>query len=216
MSEKTIEVLRQAFSTLDVDEIARSVRELLHKGVGVVEVVDALTVVLKEVGDKFNKGELFLLHLVAAGIAAKTVLSDVLEPELLKAGAKRAVLGKVAIGTVLGDIHDIGKSIVAAMLFAAGFEVHDLGTEVPVEKFVEDVKKNGANIIGLSALLSTTLPVQREVIQALKAAGVRDRVKVVVGGAPVTKEWAEDIGADGYAEDAAEAVNVVKKLMGFT
>ena len=216
MSEKTIEVLRQAFLTLDVDEITRSVRELLHKGVGVVEVVDALTVALKEVGDKFNKGELFLLHLIAAGIAAKTVLSDVLEPELLKAGARRAVLGKVAIGTVLGDIHDIGKSIVAAMLFAAGFEVHDLGTEVPVEKFVEDVKKNGANIIGLSALLSTTLPVQREVIQALKAAGVRDRVKVVVGGAPVTKEWAEDIGADGYAEDAVEAVKVVKKLMGFT
>ena len=212
--ENTCEVLRRALLTFDADEVTRSARELLDKGVNVMKVADALSAVLREIGDKFDKGELFLMHLVAAGEAAKRALTEVLEPEILKTGVKRRTLGKIVIGTVAGDIHDIGKSIVASMLFTAGFEIHDLGVDVPVEEFVNRVKEVDADVLGLSALLSTTLPVQREVIQALETAGVRDRVKVVIGGAPATEEWAEEIGADGYAGDATDAVRVVKKLVG--
>jgi methylmalonyl-CoA mutase cobalamin-binding domain/chain len=179
----------------------------------VFDIVDSLTLLLKEIGGRFDKGEIFLMHLVAAGTAAKKALTDVLEPEISRSGMKRKTLGKVVIGTVAGDIHDIGKSIVAAMLFTAGFEVFDLGVDIPVEEFVKKVQETNADIIALSALLSTTLPVQRELIQALKTANIRERVKVMVGGAPATMEWAESIGADGYGGDAVEAVKVAKKLM---
>ncbi|MEM4649401.1 MAG: cobalamin-dependent protein [Candidatus Bathyarchaeia archaeon] len=118
------------------------------------------------------------------------------------------------MGTVQGDIHDIGKNIVAAMLFAAGFEVYDLGKDVPAEEFAKKAKELNANIVGASALLSTTLPVQKEIIEALKAMGIRDKVKTIFGGAPCTAEWVEEIGGDGYAENAIEAVKVAKRLIG--
>lgn len=213
MSENVYETISHAIFSFDADETARSAKELLDKGISANKVVDALTQTLKEVGDKFDKGEFFLMHLVSAAMAAKTALTEVLEPELRKSGEKRVHLGKVVIGTVSGDIHDIGKSIVSAMLFTAGFEVYDLGADVQTDEFIENVRNVNADILGLSALLSTTMPVQRDIIEALKAAGLRDRVKVMIGGAPVTKEWAEEIGADGYAEDAIEGVRVAKRLM---
>lgn len=213
MTENVSEVMNRAILSFDADEVARSAKELLGKGTNVNEVVDALTQALKVVGDKFDQGEIFLMHLVAAGMAAKTALTEVLEPELKRIGGKRASLGKVVIGTVSGDIHDIGKTIVSSMLFAAGFEVFDLGADVQTDEFIKKVREVDADIVGLSALLSTTMPVQREVVNALKTAGLRRRVKVIVGGAPVTKEWAEEIGADGYAEDAIEAVRAVKRLV---
>jgi dimethylamine corrinoid protein len=123
------------------------------------------------------------------------------------------VTGKVVIGTVHGDIHEIGKSLVGTMLSASGFQVHDLGVDVPAEAFVAKIKETGANLVGLSALLTTTMAVQKEIIDALSAAGVRDQVKVLVGGAPVTRGWAEEIGADGYAEDAIEAVQLATRLI---
>jgi corrinoid protein of di/trimethylamine methyltransferase len=214
MTEDVFEVMRRTLLMFDADEASRSAKRLLDEGVDVKEVIDALTQALKEVGDRFDKGEIFLMHLVSAGMAAKVALTEVLEPELQKSGGKRVSLGKVVIGTVSGDIHDIGKSIVSSMLFVAGFEVYDLGTDVPTDDFVKKVKEVQADILGLSSLLSTTMPVQRDVIRALKAAGLRDRVKVIVGGAPTTKEWAEEIGADSYAEDATEAVRVAKRLIG--
>ncbi|HIE22643.1 MAG TPA: cobalamin-binding protein [Candidatus Korarchaeota archaeon] len=157
---------------------------------------------------------MFLVQLIVAGEASKSVTSKYLEPLIKETGGRRETLGRVLIGTVAGDIHEIGKNIVASMLTAAGFEVIDLGTDVPVEKFVEAVKKYEPDILGLSALLTTTMHVQKEVIEALKKADLRKKVKVIVGGSPVTKDWAEEIGADGYAENTVEAVKLAKKLVG--
>jgi methylmalonyl-CoA mutase cobalamin-binding domain/chain len=137
----------------------------------------------------------------------------VLEPVLTARQEQRQVLGTVVIGTVEGDIHEIGKSLVATMLAAAGFEVHDLGVDVPAGRFVEQVQTTDANVVGLSALLTTTMLNQEAVVGALKEAGLREQVKVIIGGAPASPEWAQTIGADGYAENAQEAVGVVKRLL---
>ena len=214
MSTSIVNELREAILSYDLDTLVNAVKKSLGKGLSAVDVINALTVVLREVGDKFQAGDLFLAELVAIAENVKTAISEVLEPELKKIGGERKSLGKVVIGTVHGDIHDIGKNIVASMLFAAGFEVYDLGKDVPVEEFIRKTREVNADIIAMSALLSTTLPIQREVIEELGREGLRDKVKVMVGGAPVTKEWAEEIGADGYGEDAIEAVKVAKTLSG--
>jgi len=208
-----VSTIREQLLTFDADKLVETVKNLIKDGFSPIEVVNALTEALKEIGTKFESGELFLVHLVAAGEAAKRA-TEVLEPLIKKAAEKRKTLGKVVIGTVAGDIHDIGKNIVATMLFTAGFEVHDIGKDVPAEGFLRKAKEINADIVAVSALLTTTLPAQRDVIEALKKAGIRDRVKVLVGGAPATAKWAEEIGADGYGEDAVEAIRVAKKLLG--
>lgn len=208
------ESIRNAVLKFDPEELERVVKESLEKGYSALEVVNALTSALKVIGDKFERGEIFLVQLIVAGEACKNVTSKYLEPLLRKEGEKRSALGKVVIGTVEGDIHEIGKNIVAAMLTASGFEVIDLGVDVPTERFVKAVKEHDPDILGLSALLTTTMPMQKEVIEALKREGLRERVKVIVGGAPVTESWAKEIGADGYADNAVEAVKLAKRLMG--
>ncbi|HMK09554.1 MAG TPA: corrinoid protein [Anaerolineales bacterium] len=165
------------------------------------------------VGERFSCGEAFIPHLVLAGRAMQAGMT-VLEPELKRSGEGTASKGTAVIGTVRGDIHEIGKSLVGVMLTASGFVVHDLGVDVPVETFVARVRETGAQMVGLSALLTTTMVVQRRVIEALQAAGLRQQVKVLVGGAPVGREWAAEIGADGYAEDARGAVAEAKRLLG--
>jgi len=164
------------------------------------------------VGEGFAAGELFIPDLMMSGEAMKAAIAT-LEPELLKRRQQRQVLGKVVIGTVQGDIHEIGKTLVATMLSANGFEVHDLGVDVSPQRFVEAVRKVDADVVGLSALLTTTLLNQEVVIINLKEAGLRERVKVIVGGVPASPEWAEEIEADAYAENATEAVRVVKWLV---
>jgi methylmalonyl-CoA mutase cobalamin-binding domain/chain len=138
----------------------------------------------------------------------------VLEPEMQRRGMQRQMLGRVVLGTVKGDIHEIGKNLVATMLSASGFEVYDLGVDVPFEKFAQKAREVNADIVGVSALLTTTMVGQKTVIEALDDMGLRPKVKVMVGGAPVTKSWAEEIGADGFSEDAMGAVTLAKKLMG--
>jgi methylmalonyl-CoA mutase cobalamin-binding domain/chain len=150
---------------------------------------------------------------VAAAEAAKGAIDEVLQPEISRRREERRGLGVVVLGTVEGDIHDIGKNLVAAMLFAGGFEVIDLGKDVPTEEFIKKAKEVKADIVGASALLTTTIPMQREIIKALAKEGIRDKVKVIVGGAPVTQEWADEIGADGYGADAVEAVKLAKNLL---
>jgi len=209
-----VSTLRDQLLTFDADKFVEVVKKSIDQGHDPIEVVNALTEILKEVGKKFESGEIFLVHLVVAGDAAKRATVEVLEPLIKKSSSKREALGKVLIGTVAGDIHDIGKNIVSMMLFTAGFEVNDIGKDVPTEDFVKKTKEYNADIVALSALLTTTLPVQREVIEALKKAGLRQKVKVLVGGAPATAKWAAEAGADGYGEDAIEAVRVAKKLMG--
>jgi corrinoid protein of di/trimethylamine methyltransferase len=164
------------------------------------------------VGDGFAKGELFIPDLMMSGEALKAAIAA-LEPELLKRKQQREVLGRVVIGTVQGDIHEIGKTLVATMLAANGFEVHDLGVDVSAQQFLDKVREVNANVVGLSALLTTTLLNQETVILTLKEAGLRDQVRVIVGGVPASPEWAEEIGADGYAENATEAVEVVRRLV---
>jgi corrinoid protein of di/trimethylamine methyltransferase len=211
-----VPTLREQLLTFDADRFVETVKKMIKDGFGAAEVVNALTDVLKEIGGKFENGELFLVHLVVAGDIAKRATTEVLEPLLKTTGGERKSLGKIVIGTVAGDIHDIGKNIVAVMFFSAGFDVFDIGKDVPVEDFVNKVKETDADVVAMSALLTTTLPAQREVIEALKKAGLRSKVKVLVGGAPATAKWAEEIGADGYGEDPIEAVRVAKRLLGLS
>lgn len=209
-----VSTLREQLLTFDADKFVETVENLIKESFSPMEVTNALTEALREIGRKFENGELFIVHLVAAGNIAKRAIAEVLEPLIKRATEERKILGKIMIGTVEGDIHDIGKNIVAIMFFTAGFEVYDIGKDVSVEEFVRKARETNADIVAMSALLTTTLSAQRDVIEALKKAGLRDRVKVIVGGAPATPRWAEEIGADGYGEDAMEAVRVAKKLMG--
>ncbi len=209
---KVGDAVKEALLAFDQDKLVETTKKALDGGHSPQELIDALTAALKEVGEKFEKGEFFLAELVTAGEAAKTVISEYLRPLLKKTGTREAA-GSIVIGTVAGDIHDIGKGIVASMFFTAGFEVIDLGVDVPVEKFVETTREKKPDIVAMSALLSTTLPMQREVIEALKRNNLRDQVRVIVGGSPVTDEWAKEIGADGYGEDAVAGVKLVKKLL---
>ena len=166
---------------------------------------------MKEVGQRFEAGEYFVPEMLISARAMQAGLS-VLKPELLKANVQ--AVGKVAIGTVKGDLHDIGKNLVASLLEGGGFEVIDLGADVPPEKFIEAIREKGAQIVCLSALLTVTMPSMKTTIEALKQAGVRDKVKVLVGGAPVTRQYAEEIGADGYGENASNAVALARRLCG--
>jgi corrinoid protein of di/trimethylamine methyltransferase len=165
------------------------------------------------VGDQFSCGNMFLPELVMAGEAMKAAVA-VLEPELAKRGSERKMLGKVVLCTVEGDIHEIGKTLVGTMLSATGFQVYDMGVDVPVMKVVEKAREVGADIVAMSALLTTTMVHQRDVIEALEDVGIRSKVKVMVGGAPVTQDWVKQIGADGYSEDAIGAARVAKQLLG--
>ena len=165
---------------------------------------------MAEVGERFEKGEFFVPEMLIAARAMQSGLS-ILKPELKEADL--ASEGKVVLGTVKGDLHDIGKNLVSMMMGGAGFEVLDLGTDVPAVKFLETVQETGADIVAMSALLTTTMPNMKSVIEALQDAGIREHVKVIVGGAPVTETYANEIGADGYAADASRAVKVAKSLL---
>jgi corrinoid protein of di/trimethylamine methyltransferase len=212
--EKLLSGLVEAVLTLDEKVIVEKVREALSHGIDPVEIIEkGLAKGLKVVGDKYEAGEFFLMHLIAAAEPVQFVIREYLEPEIRKRGSGRKPSGKIILGTVEGDIHDIGKNIVGAMLTAANFEVYDIGKDAPAEKFVEKAKEVQADIIGASALLTTTMPGQKRIIEILEREGIRDRFKVIFGGAPVTEEWVKKIGADGYAEDAVEAVKLAKKLL---
>jgi len=179
--------------------------------------LDAITkgfvVGVNYIGDQFGKGEAFLPELVMAGEAMKAAIAT-LEPELIKLGEAREVLGRVVLATVEGDIHEIGKTLVGTMLSASGFEVFDIGVDAPAEKIIGKALEVDAHLIGMSALLTTTMVRQREVIEELDKEGLRPRIKVLVGGAPITKDWAEKIKADGTSEDAVGAVKLAKQLLG--
>jgi len=214
-TEEVLKGLKDAVVNFDADKAVELAKKALDIGLEpTVAITKGIAEGLKVIGERFEKGELFLMHIVAAAETAKKPIDEVLQPEILKRKSSVESLGKVVLGTVAGDIHDIGKNLVGALLFAAGFEVIDLGKDVPVDVFVQKVKETNADIVGASALLSTTLPMQKELIEALKKAGLRDKVKVMIGGAPVTREWGEEIGADGVGVDAMDAVRVAKELIG--
>ncbi|MEM1907955.1 MAG: corrinoid protein [Thermofilaceae archaeon] len=207
--------IKDAFLSFDFEGVKALVREAFAKGASPNEVIErALRPAMEEAGRRFEKGEFFLAELVVAGDLFKEVMDEILVPEIQKQGGSTRSLGTVVIGTVRGDLHDIGKSIVATMLRAAGFNVIDLGVDVPPEKFVQAAIEHKADIVAMSALLTTTMLEMKNVIEELKKAGIRDKVKVVVGGAAVTEDFARSIGADGYGEDAVKGVKVCKELLG--
>ncbi len=195
----------------DINEIKDLIDNELKSHKNPQLIVDELSQTLREVGDKYEKGELFLSELMMIGYLASEVASS-LKPYVSEAGKRSS--GKIIMGTVRGDIHDVGKNIVVMMLQADGWEVLDLGVDVPPEKFVEAIRKEKPVILGLSALLTSTLDEMRKVIEALERNGLRNNIKVIVGGRPITKTIAKEIGADGYAEDSVAAIIVVKELAG--
>jgi corrinoid protein of di/trimethylamine methyltransferase len=195
------------------EETVELTRQAMEAGLEPLTIInDGLVPGMNIVGDKFQSGEYFLPHLIIAANGMQQAM-QLLEPELQARQQAVNVAGTLVIGSVAGDIHEIGKSLVATMMSAAGFQVYDLGVDVPTETFVAKVQETGANLLGLSALLTTTMTVQRQVIEALEEAGIRDQVKVILGGAPVSQEWADTIGADGYAEDAVGAIELARRLV---
>jgi corrinoid protein of di/trimethylamine methyltransferase len=214
MSEGLLKQMAQAVIEGDDDEATALAKRGLEQGVDPLEAINrGFTAGMDVVGELYSSGEYFLPDLILGGEAMKAALA-VLEPALKASGQAREVLGTVVLGTVKGDIHEIGKSLVGSMLSASGFEVLDLGIDVDAGEFVAKARGHAADIVALSALLTTTMLHQQDVIEHLAEAGLRGRVRVMVGGSPVTQGWADQIGADGFAEDAAGAVVVAKKLMG--
>jgi corrinoid protein of di/trimethylamine methyltransferase len=214
MSEELFKQMAQSVIEGD-DEAARQLAQsALAQGIDPLEAINkGYAAGMDVVGELFGSGEYFLPDLILGGEAMKAALA-ILEPVLKAAGQQREVLGKIVLGTVKGDIHEIGKSLVGSMLSAAGFEVFDLGIDIESGEFVAKAREYDADIVALSALLTTTMLQQRDVIEHLAEAGLGERVKVMVGGCPVTQGWADQIGAHGFAEDAATAVVVAKRLMG--
>ena len=214
MSEELFQKMATSIIDGDADAAVSLAKESIASG---VEPLDAITkgfvVGVNTVGAAFGRGDAFLPELVMAGEAMKAAVTT-LDPEMKKRGTERKMLGKVVIATVEGDIHEIGKSLVATMLSASGFEVYDLGVDMSSDKIIGKALEVNADIIAMSALLTTTMVKQREVIEELEKEGLRSRVKVMVGGAPVTRDWVTTIGADGYSEDAIGAVSLAKRLLG--
>ena len=206
--------MAQAVIDGEDDSAAELAQQGLDAGLAAADILDKGFVKgIEAVGDLFGRGEFFLPELVQGAEAMKAAVK-VLQPALDASKEGRKATGIAVAGTVAGDIHEIGKTIVCSMLSAAGFEVTDVGCDVPVETFIAQVRDKKPDLLLLSALLTTTMPNQQKTIEALKAAGLREGVKVMIGGAPTTRAWADEIGADGYAEDAIEAVAAAKGLLG--
>lgn len=205
--------LAQAVIELEDRQAVVLTQEALEMGMEPLEILEqGLAKGMRIVGQEFEAGDCFLPELILAAEVMQAAVS-LLEPEIARRGQTRPTRGRVVIGTVQGDIHDIGKNIVAAMLISSGFEVDDLGTDAPAEAFLSKATEVNADIIGLSALLTTTREKQRELIELLEERGVRNAFKVMIGGAPTDQEWADQIGADAYAAHAAAAVRITESLV---
>ena len=210
MSFKALCQAVESGNTGDAEDIAR---KFLDEGKDPLEMIAALTETMNKLGKLFERLEIFLPQLIFAGEALKAVV-DILRPKIMETGEQSVPKCKVVIGVVSGDLHEIGKNIVELMLETNGFEVKDLGYDVDSLNFIKEAEAMGADIIGASSLMTTTMPGQKEIIELLKAKGIRDRFKVVIGGAPTGKEWAGQIGADLWCEDATSAPRMMAVLLG--
>ncbi|MFQ5483958.1 MAG: cobalamin-dependent protein [Desulfobacterales bacterium] len=209
----SFKALCQTVESGNTGEAEELTHKLLDEGKDPLEMIAALTETMNKLGELFASLEIFLPQLMMAG-EALTAVVDILRPKIMADGQQGAVKGKVVIGVVKGDIHEIGKNIVKLMLETNGFEVKDLGYDVDSLTFIKEAEAMGADIIGASSLMSTTMPGQREIIELLKAKGLRDRYKVVIGGAPTGVEWANQIGADLWCEDAGSTPTMMNELLG--
>ncbi|MFZ3263173.1 MAG: corrinoid protein [Terriglobales bacterium] len=212
--QETFSAMRQSIIDGAPDTAFGLAQEAVAAGVAPLDAINyGYSPGMHDVGEQFARGQMFLPDMMASSEAMRAAMG-VLEPELKRLGAERPMAGVVVLGTTKGDIHEIGKTLVGTLLTAHGFRVHDLGVDVSGEKFAVKAREVSADIVGVSALLTTTMRNQKGVIEALENAGLRSQVKVMVGGAPVTRRWAEEIGADGYAKDAMSAVALARELMG--
>ena len=214
MTEELYQKMSQSILDGDSEVAVALAKQAIEAGIDPLDAIaNGYVLGVNQVGENFASGQAFLPELVMAGEAMKAAVAT-LEPEMQKRGTTRQMLGKVVLATVEGDIHEIGKTLVGTMLSASGFQVYDLGVDVPSKKIIEKVIEVDADLVGLSALLTTTMVKQKEVIDELDKLGLRKKVKVMVGGAPVTRDWVQKIEADGYSEDAIGAVGLAKQLVG--
>lgn len=204
--------LRECIINGNKEGLVKVVEDGLSENVSPLDLIDQMTDIMKEVGEKFENGEAFLPEMIKAADAWKVAVAN-LEPKLAEGQAAQRKVGRIVMGTVQGDMHDLGKNIVVAFLKTVGFEIMDVGIDASPSKLIDAAKEFGADIIGASALLTTTMPYQKALIEHLEARNLRDQFKVIVGGGPVNQEWADEIGADGYANDAAEAAKLCVSMM---
>lgn len=210
---KLFEQLHDAIFSYDGDSAKKITHNIIKKKINPIQVMDGpISGIARDVGEKFDDGKIFLPHLVMAGEILSEV-SDILTASMAEDDSKRMSEKVVVIGTVESDIHSIGKSIVAMLLKANGFKVHDLGVDVKSELFIQQAEIHHADIIAMSSLLTTTMPYQQEVMEDLDRLSLRNNFKVMIGGGPITQEWADEIKADGFGKDASEAVKVAKQLV---
>jgi trimethylamine corrinoid protein len=203
---------QEAIAAGDADAAVQLAKQGLDQGIDGIELLNKGFIVgINKVGDLFGEGQLFLPELIMSATAMQGVI-EIIDAALEKKGQKQS-RGKVVIGTVEGDLHDIGKTIVVSLLRANGFEVKDLGRDVPIDRFIAEAEAFGADVIGTSALLTTTMTVQKELVERLEARGLRGKYRTIVGGAPVTERWAKRIGADAYAADATDGVRKIGELL---
>ncbi len=213
MQADTFAAMRQSIIDGAPDLAANLAKQALEQGMPPLDAIDQGFVPgMSEVGEQFAQHKLFLPDMLASAEAMKAAMG-VLEPELKRRGGERPMAGTVVLGTAKGDIHEIGKTLVGTLLTAHGFRVFDLGVDVTGERFAAKAREVAADVVGVSALLTTTMRGQKSVVEALDREGLRPQVKIIVGGAPVTRRWAEEIGADGYGKDALSAVTLVKSLL---
>jgi corrinoid protein of di/trimethylamine methyltransferase len=213
MPDDNFSAMRRSIIDGAPDTASNLARQAVSAGVAPIDAINNGYVPgMHAVGEQFAHGQMFLPDMMASAEAMRAAMA-VLDPELKKLGAERPMAGVVILGTTKGDIHEIGKILVGTLLTAHGFRVHDLGVDVPGEKFAAKAREFNADIVGVSALLTTTMRNQESVVEALEKAGLRSQIKIMVGGAPVTRRWADEIGADGYAANAMSAVALARELM---
>jgi len=212
MSKEIFEKAQAAIEKGDAETAAQLAKQGLAEGIDGIELINkGFIPAIDKVGDMFGEGQLFLPELIMSATAMQGVI-DIINASLAKKGEKQD-RGKVVLGTVEGDLHDIGKTIVVSLLKANGFEVKDLGRDVPVDRFIAEAEAFEADVIGTSALLTTTMSVQKDLEEKLKEKGLKNKYKTIVGGAPVTERWAKRIGADAYAADATDGIRKIKELL---
>lgn len=211
MIKEVLLEIEDAISELEADRVKRLVNDYLKKGIPPLDILSALRKGLEKVGQKFEEHKYFISELILAGEIMKNALTQ-LKPHIKT--EKMQIKSRIVLGTAFGDLHDIGKEVVKTLLISVGFEVYDLGVDVHPQKFVDEARKMNANIIGVSALLSTTTPIAAEVVNELKKAGLRDKVKVIVGGAAVRDWMVKEYGVDAAVNDAVKGVNIIESWVG--
>jgi methanogenic corrinoid protein MtbC1 len=213
LDNSSLAQLREAILRYDAEAAARITRKtLMEEGADPLAVMAEVTDAIRQVGDKYASGELWLPDLIGAAATMKSAV-PIIEEQIKKAGKKRDTAGSVVIGTVYGDVHSIGKGMVATLLLVEGFSVHDIGVDIRSEKFIEALKVHKPDILAMSALMTTTASEMKKVIEALKREGLREQVKILVGGAPITQDFADEIGADGFSPTAPGGAKLARQLV---